>query len=38
MLTLHGFTAIRATAAGGCHVLTAEVTAFGLRRRASLEP
>ena len=31
MLTLHGFTAIRATRAAGHQVLSAEVPAFGLR-------
>jgi hypothetical protein len=34
MLTLHGFTAIRASRAAGRLVLTAEVPAFGLRRCA----
>ena len=34
MLTLHGFTAIRASRAAGRQVLSAEVPAFGLRRCA----
>ena len=34
MLTLHGFTAIRASRAAGRLVLSAEVPAFGLRRCA----
>jgi hypothetical protein len=34
MLTLHGFTAIRATRVAGRLVLSAEVPAFGLRRCA----
>ena len=38
MLTLHGFTAIRANPAVGHQVLSAEVPAFGLRRCAWQDP
>lgn len=34
LLTLHGFTAIRVNRAAGCHMLSAEVPAFGQQRCA----